>query len=254
MQRKLMNVCVNLFGILLVLAPSLVHSQQAPAVDAGSIVQRSLAAMGCAAIARDTTATLSGSLTLADGTVMPLTMYSQGDSRLRSELDTPKGRKVTIVNEGKGQMQQSNGRVITLAENNTSYQRPTHIPCLTNLDLPPGMAESVVIRSDQVAGDVLDVVEIAPANRPKNKQVSDRMKTMFWISRNSGYVVKMQYINAAEKDSNETQPVDIEYSDYRVVDGLAVPFHQITRAGDLVLNLSFESAQLNTAAADFSLR
>jgi hypothetical protein len=254
MQRKLMNFCVKLLGVLLVLVPSVLFSQQAPAVDGASIVQRSLAAMGCAAITKDTTAMLSGSLTLADGTVMPLTMYSQGDSRLRSELDTPKGRKVTIVNEGKGQMQQGGGRVIALAENNTSHQRPTHIPCLTNLDLPPGMAESVVIRSDQLAGDVLDVVEIAPANRPKNKQISDRMNTLFWISRNSGYVVKLQYINTAESDSNDTQPVVVEYFDYRVIDGVAIPFRQVTRAGDLVLDLRFNSVQLNTAAADFTLR
>jgi hypothetical protein len=122
------------------------------------------------------------------------------------------------------------------------------------LSLPQGKADSLVVKVEQIAGDILDVVEITPKDRPNLKQIADRMKTLFWISRNSGYVVKMQYINAAEKDSNETQPVDIEYSDYRVVDGLAVPFHQITRAGDLVLNLSFESAQLNTAAADFSLR
>jgi hypothetical protein len=116
MHRKLMNLCVKLLGILLVLVPPVVLSQQSPAVDGASIVQRSLAAMGCAAITKDTTAMLSGSLTLADGTVMPLTMYSQGDSRLRSELDTPKGRKVTIVNEGKGQMQQGSGRVSNLLQ------------------------------------------------------------------------------------------------------------------------------------------
>jgi hypothetical protein len=253
MQLKLMNLCVKLLGLLLALIPSVVFSQQAPAVDGASIVQRSLAAMGCAAIARDTTAMLSGSLTLADGTVMPLTMYSQGDNRLRSELDTPKGRKVTIVNEGKGQMQQSDGRVIALAENNTSHQRPTHIPCLTNLDLPPGTAERVVIRSDQVAGDVLDAVEIAPANRPKSKQISDRMKTLFWISRNSGYVVKLQYINSNEHNASDTEPVIVEYSDYRVIDGVAIPFRQVTRAGDLVLDLRFNSVQLNTSAADFTL-
>ncbi len=254
MQRKLMNVCVKLLGVLLVLVPPLVFSQQAPAVDGTSIVQRSFAAMGCAAIARDTTATLRGSLTLADGTVMPLTMFSQGDNRLRSELDSPKGHKVTIVNDGKGQMQRGDGRTVALAEHNTFHQKPTHIPCLTNLSLPQGKADSLVINVEQAAGDILDVVEVTPRDRPKHKQAADRMKTLLWISRNTGYVAKLQYINGAENDPNDAQPVVVEYSDYRVIDGVAIPSRQVTRSGNLVLDVHFDSIELNTAAADFNLR
>lgn len=254
MKRNLMKSCVTLLGVLLPLAPTRVSSQQAPLADGTGIVQRSFVAMGCAAITKDTTAALTGSLTLSDGTVMPLTIFSQGSNRLRSELDTPKGHKVTIVNDGKGQMQHGDGRVVALAEHNTSHQKPTHIPCLTNLSLRPGKAESVVVRVDQVAGDLLDVIEIAPANRPKDKQSSDRLKTLLWISRSSGYVVKMQYINGDEHDANDAQPVVVEYSDYRVTDGVAIPFRQVTRAGDLVLDVRFNSVQLNAASADFNLR
>jgi hypothetical protein len=55
-------------------------------------------------------------------------------------------------------------------------------------------------------------------------------------------------------NSNDTQTVEIDYSDYRVIDGLAVPFHQITRSGEFALDLRLDSVQLNTAAADFSVR
>jgi len=84
--------------------------------------------------------------------------------------------------------------------------------------------------------------------------MADRLKTTYWISRNNGFVVKLQYVNTAESDASDTQTVDVEYSDYRPVDGVAIPFHQVTRAGNVVLALQFDSVQLNTAAADFNLR
>jgi len=136
MKHKVLAMFIKMCAIGLLLTAVLSAALQSPGVDATPIVQRSLLAMGCADLGPDTTATARGALTLPDGTAMPLAMFSQGNNRLRSELDTPKGRKVTIVNSGKGQMQHSDGRTEALAENNTSHQRPTHIPCLTNLVLP----------------------------------------------------------------------------------------------------------------------
>lgn len=254
MMHKLKVAVVKICGFGLAFMPTFTHTLQSQQVDATPIVQRSIAAMGCAALGPDTTATAKGALTLADGTAMPLTIYSQGNNRLRSELDSPKGHKITIVNNGKGQMQHSDGRTEALAENNTSHQRPTHIPCLSNLVLPPGRSDAIAVRVDQVPGDILDVVEITPVNRPHNKQAAERMKTTFWISRSNGFVLRMQYFNTSERDGNDTEIVDVEYSDYRPIDGVAIPFHQITRAGHLVLALQFDSVQLNSAAADFNLR
>jgi hypothetical protein len=48
--------------------------------------------------------------------------------------------------------------------------------------------------------------------------------------------------------------VEIDYMDYRIVNGMAVPFHQVTHAGALALDLQLDSVQLNTPAADFNLR
>jgi hypothetical protein len=181
----------------------------APVIDAMAILQRSSAAMGCSAIGPDTTIAVRGTLRLGDGTtVMPVSIQSQGNHRWRSELDTPKERKVTIVNHGQGQIQHADGRVNALAEHNTSHQRPMLIPCVTNIVLPAGVIEATYLRAETIGTDTLDVVELLPTKRPSLKKVADLIKTTVWISRGTGYLMKLQYVNGAEQDSNDVQAVD----------------------------------------------
>jgi hypothetical protein len=248
------------FGTLIFLAIFLVTGNgvapaQAPGADATVLLQRAKVAMGCNTITPTTTVTAQGTLKASSiAASMPIRMQTLGNDHLRSELDTPKEHKVTVVNSGRGQVQHADGRLTPLAENNTSHQRPMHIPCLTNLALPPAAVRPNYLRAETVGTDTFDVIEVLLVGRPSLKRAADLMRNVVWISRSTGLLVKLQYVNAAENDSNDTQTVEIDYADYRSVGGLAVPFHQTTRAGTLVLDLQFDSAQLNTAAADFNLR
>ncbi len=164
--------------------------------------------MGCSVLTPTTTISVAGTLHLADSvTVMPVTIQSQGERSWRSELATAKERKVTIVNNGKGQIQHADGRVQNLAENNTSHQPPMHIPCLAGLAAPPGRLTATYLRTETIAGDSLDVVKLMPSFQGP-KQFADRLKLTLWISRSTGYLIKLQYLNSAEQDSNDTQTVD----------------------------------------------
>lgn len=223
--------------------------------DASDIVRRANIAMGCGVIQRDTAISIQGTLRPSSlATAMHVKIDSQGNNRLRSELDTPKERKTTVINEGHGQIHHGDGSITPLAEHNTSHQRPMHIPCLTNIALPPGQIDAVFVRSETTGSETLDVVDLELKARPREKHAASRMKNTVWISRSTGYVVKLEYVNAAEQDANDTQLVDVEYTNYQVADGLAVPFHQITRAGKLTLDLQIDSIQLNAQAANFNLR
>jgi hypothetical protein len=228
---------------------------QTPDSDASNIIRRSSLAMGCNTVGRDTPISAEGTLTVSSlAAPMRVKIDTQGNDRMRSELDTVKEKKVTIINAGRGQIHHGDGGITALAEHNSSHQKPMHIPCLTNLALPPGQVDATFLRTEAIGADTFDVVDLELTNRPKEKQAADRMKTTVWISRATGYLTKLQYVNAAEQDSNDTQLVQVEYTDYRVIDGLAVPFHQVTHAGKAILDLQFDSVQLNTAAADFNLR
>lgn len=223
--------------------------------DGIGIIRRASTAMGCALAGPDTSISIQGTLSASSlAGPMHVRIDTQGNDRLRSELDTPKERKTTIINVGRGQIQHGDGRVTALAEHNASHQRPMHIPCLTNIALPPGQVDVVFVRAETDGSDTLDVVDLELKARPKEKFAAARMKTTVWISRSTGYLMKLQYVNAAEQDASDTQLVEIEYANYRVIDGLAVPFHQITHSGQLTLDLQINSAQLNAQAADFNLR
>ena len=249
------NVLLRAALVFLFLSSLQLQAQQAPSIDATAVLRRASQSMGCSVLTPVTTISVAGSVHLADGvTVMPVMIQSQGDRSWRSELVTAKERKVTVVNNGKGQIQHADGRVQNLTENNTSHQPPMHIPCLTGLAAPPGRLTATYLRTETTAADSLDVVKLMP-NFQGPKQFAGRLKLTLWISRSTGYLVKLQYVNSAEQDSEDTQTVEIDYSDYRVIDGLAVPFTQVTQSdGKLVFDLRLDSVQLNTPAADFSLR
>jgi outer membrane lipoprotein-sorting protein len=253
LRRSLVSVLSLL--VALAHAPARIPAQTSPAVDGTAFVARANAAMGCSLVGKDTTIMVTGSVKAGSlPNRMRVIIQSQGNTRWRSELDTPKEHKVTVINEGKGQMQHADGRVTPLAQYNTFHQRPMHIPCLTNIALLADALVATYLRTETTSSDLLDVIELLPTNRPTVMQLADRMKTTVWISRSTGYLAKMQYMNASETDFNDTQTVEISYSDYRVVDGLAVPFHQVNRDGEFTLDLLIDSVQLNGPAADFSLR
>lgn len=243
------------FAGLLVIVVSLllpIYSQTVAQNQGKDMLQHSFAAMGCGNLGTETPIRVTGNLNLSDGAAIPLTIESQGDDRLRSELDTPKGHKTTVINAGRGEIRHSNGKVQKLAGHNTSHQRPMHIPCLVVLRHPSGRLDATFVRSD--AGDVADVVEILPSNHSNHKIVVAQLKETLWISRTNGYVTKLQYTNMSERDPNDTHIVTIEYSDYRVIDGVAIPFQQVTRSGDIAFTLQLTSVQINAPAANFTLQ
>lgn len=228
----------------------------APAQDARAIIQSSYRAMGCSIVGSNTSITATGTLKSdASGAQMRVTIYSQGFDRLRSELDTPREHKVTIVNGGKGQIQHQDGHITPLAGHNTSHQRPSYIPCLSRLNSRFEQISGSYLRSESSGSETLDVIEVSPASIAMPKELLDHAKTTFWISRTTGYVARMRYINSTEQDSKDTEEVDVDYMDYRTVDGLAVPFKQQTLSrGQVVLELTLDSVHLNVAPAEFTLR
>jgi hypothetical protein len=163
-----------LFSLIYVLSIALsAHSQPSP--DARAILQHASISMGCSAINSTTNIAVSGTLHASSVSApMALTIFSQGNSRWRSELDTPKERKVTIVNDGNGQAQHADGRVQKLAENNTYHQRPMHIPCLTNISLPIGLLQTTYVRTEAAGADLLDVLEVLPSAHPQLRAGSGR--------------------------------------------------------------------------------
>jgi outer membrane lipoprotein-sorting protein len=249
-------ICVFALVVML-LSVGLSQVRQPGVMDSRNIIQRAYAGMGCLDIGNDTTIFVTGSLKLADSQTagMPITIQSKGSRRWRSEIVTQKGRRVLVVNNGIGQIQHENGKLIGLSAHNTSHQQPTHLPCLTNLASASSEIASKYLRTESLSGDSLDVIELAPKTKRDGVLFANRTKTTLWISRNTGYLMKLEYTNTAENNPSSTELVDVNYADYRVINGIAVPFKQQTfNEGTLSIELDIDSVQFGTSPADFTLR
>ena len=81
--------------------------------------------------------------------------------------------------------------------------------------------------------------------------VREMTKTKFIIDPDSSMVSSMKYPNAAENDPGFIQQMEVLYSDYRNVNGVAVPFKQVTNAdGALQSEITIESVSFGVGLLD----
>jgi hypothetical protein len=101
-------------------------------------------------------------------------------------------------------------------------------------------------RRNQIA---LSVIPTSDPDQAKHFRAQTR--TTFEIDSASGLVTRIAHPLAAENDPGVVQQTEIEYSDYRVVDGVAVPFRQKSYAdGKLESELVLDSVNLNVQLND----
>lgn len=258
------------FSLVLVylLTASLTFAQSSTAPDAPkdpqalSIALRSLAVMGSGNLAPNQCAQATGTLTLHgnDDIVFPVVLKSLGTQLLRMELTTNKGLRLFIANTGHGIILQPDGTVRELVDDNMIVQRVNHVPALSLLAevTQTGVAVEYVGNS-QVDGSTVDIVAISLYS---GSSVSDaqalqaRTREQYYIDSKTGLVNRIDRVNYAENNPNQTQNLETHFSDYRQVSGVMVPFQQSTLADgkpylDLVLTLV--AFDCTFQAADFSL-
>jgi hypothetical protein len=241
--------------------------------QAVGIAQRSVAAMGGAnaglsalgsgPAGSDSIAT--GTLTLygnnvKDNTnVIPIVLKTKGTDRVRLELQRPSGTTVRILNHGEAVMQRPDGSTRRLLMNNTYGERVSHIPAFSLLAENAAQTVEVAQMSDRVVGaqrrNVIALSVVPTTDPDQAKHFRAQTRTTFEIDSASGLVTRIGHPLAAENDPNVVQQTEIEYSDYRTVDGVAVPFRQKNYAdgkleSELVLDSVSLKVQLNDSEFD----
>ena len=268
---KRLLVAISLLFVVCVFTleqtPKALASIQAPAIStpkksvAGvALITRSLAAMlGSSPPPADSQAT--GTITFG-GKSMRVLYKSHGAGQLRVEVDKTAGKSTLIVNEGQGQVKQPDGRVRNLLHNNTYGQRVEHIPALSLLaEYANSELEVEDPAEDDLNGSRVDVVTLsmAPASITSAKQAADYRKvsrTKFFLDKTSGYVLAIEYPNFAENAPGSASVMRTVYSDYRKVNGIAVPFQQTTfMDGQLFSSLALDAVSFDVTwlATEFEL-
>jgi hypothetical protein len=204
----------------------------------------------------------TGSISILGAAPQAITLKTRGTSQTRIELATGKGTITTILNADSGQRTSADSKVRRLREENTLGQRVTHIPALSliaeaadaamEIGAPDSSkdsfaggaalsaANSFVLSSAKGPGNALDAANRTAATR-----------ATFTLDPVTGLVTKLHYRQVAENDSNYTFDVDVEYSDYRIIGGLVIPFKQRSYVnGKLESELLLSSAAIITSLTD----
>lgn len=233
-----------------------------------AIAQRSVAAMGGptalsaagdGVLAPDSIAT--GTLTLYGNNVkdkanvIPIVLKTKGTGRVRLELQWPSGITIRILNSGEAVMQRPDGTMRRLLMNNTYSERVSHIPAFSLLAENAAQTVELEQISDKLVGaerrNVIALSVVPTADPDQAKLFREQTRTTFEIDSTSGLVIRIGHPLAAEKNSNVLQQTEIEYSDYRTVEGVAVPFRQKSYAdGKLESELVLDSMSFKVQLAD----
>lgn len=249
------------FAVMFVLIPCAAISQVSiDQTDSKTAVRQIVQAMGISPTEVGTVTSVAvGKMTLVGE--QPLTgsikYETSGSDKIRSEFQAPDGLVVRIVNSGEGTIQRPNKPTRRLSRNNTVFGGITHIPVLSRLaDASIGNAD--ITSLSQVSTILIGRVALA-ASKAKASDVS-RLQALtqqeFEIDPITGTISKLRYTSYGDDDDVSKTKVEIVYSDYRVVQGIAVPFHQQTYLdGVLRAELVLDSVQFNgpISETDFAL-
>lgn len=224
-----------------------------------SIAQKALAAMGGAqAILNYQDSQATGRYTLyadRNPVTFSITIRCKGTQKTRVEIQKPNGATVRIVNQGQGVIERPIGTVVHLLMNNTSAERINHIPLFSILgEYQNGNISLQYQGTAQVSSRTAMVVALSlvPSTDPAQAPAYASMtQTLFYTDQITGLVDKIQFVNHAENDPNSTEKVEIYFTDWRIVNGISVPYRQTTYTdGNLGSDLVLESVEFNLGLLD----
>jgi hypothetical protein len=238
---------------------SLLAQGNAPYKDpaALAVAQRSLSALGSNRIPAGQTFAVEGNITLVGQTkqTFSVVIKSRGASQMRTEITTPKGLRVFVVNNGHGFIRQPDGEIKWLADENMQTQRITHIPALSILSeylSPKSKVDFVGTSSvDGISADVISLGVYSGSDAKAAEEQARKTRVLIYLDKITGLVLRLQQLNYGEDVRSDTQQFETRYSDYRSVNGVMIPFHQQTLAdGRLLQEFVIDSATFGTPVTD----
>jgi hypothetical protein len=261
--ETIMRAARYVLVVLCLVSSRNVNSQQTATLQkdpqALAVVQKSLLAMsGTTSLNSILDSQADGTLTFyaPDGPVpMPIMYKTKGTHQIRVELQQSAGTVVRIVNNGQGILQKPDGSIVNLLMNNTLGERVTHIPVLSLLaeNLDPAVkvqSKGSSTVNSSVTNDV-GLSYVPNLASPDASAFEKMTQHIFHLDQSTGLVLKVDYQNCAENDTNACQKVETVFSDYRSVQGVLVPFVQTTSIdGEPYSQVVLKSVSFNVGLSD----
>ena len=229
--------------------------------QAVKLMTQMIIATGWSTASLPSDAVLSGTITHYEPTetTLSLKMETTGPSQLRLEINDGNSPKTTIVNSGEGAVIRPNS-THSLPTHSALAMRPIHLPFFSGLSAWSDPAISVAYKNvETVNGQQAYRISLTRPNI-----TADAMGTLLaraswmdvWISQQSMLPVQISYEQIGTANPNARFVEVAQFSDFRNVGGLLVPFHQEIYLGSRHLfSLQVSTVQFNVgvSATDFAL-
>jgi hypothetical protein len=237
-RSRCFSLLVVSLSVLSVSASAQQQTQQTttPTRDpqAVSLLSNALTAMGGQGVAAIQDTVIKGTVTLpggADPTIGNVTITTKGTSMVRTDAEGGGKNSSVIFNNGR-EMRQLDKGWQTAPSANANHKRFEHLPAL--------MLAYEVVRNELSAEYVgEESIEGRSVQHVRLKRVSNRGDALdetltrnsqidAYVDTQTHLITKISYLLLSEIDWRRGFPMEIYFDDYRVVNGVVVPFHQRT--------------------------
>jgi hypothetical protein len=250
----------RLISFLLVAASA--FSQQAtvsvtkdPAAIA--VAQQTILAMGGTALSGYQDSTANGTMTFYSdtGTVnVPVILKSKGTTELRQELQRGQSTDIYVSNGATACMNSAKIGQIAMFSIDLNSQRIDHVPALSLLsEYANGNMNLQYAGTDTVNGSQANVIALSFSipGLPSGYDSLQLTQHLFFVDSATGMVAKIQSVRNGNGPSEMTAKIEMYFSNYQNVNGIAVPFKRSQYVdGRLVSDLALTSIAFNTGLID----
>lgn len=252
------------FLCLSLLFPSAAHqtsppATQSPQVDPQALIilSKMLATTGWAAVSLPADALATGTVTLNHGETQDtvgVTLKVKGYSEARTELQDPVSPATTIINGEQASFSNSGGtRAIPVHSALSTPPAAMLLFCKLLNTSDPNLAIGF-IGTETISGQSASRIQIDRIPFPDEPFAELRRRAdhlTIWISTTTFVPLQIQYPRISTGNSTALFPSTWVYSDYRKVNGIAVPFHQDEYAGNqLIHSLQLNTVRFNAGLSD----
>jgi outer membrane lipoprotein-sorting protein len=183
-----------------------------------------------------------------------LTIKAKGPRLYRADVLDPNGPISTILNGDAASVVSSAG---TRSEpfHSALAMRPAVFPFFAGLLAFSDPTIVVQYGGTETIADQqcyrVDLSRPSGSSDPLEELRSKAGSLTIWISAKSFLPFQIEYIRISSDNPSASRPVIRQYSDYRVVNGFAIPFHQEQRASDQLQQiLQLDSVVFNSGISD----
>ncbi|PYU20279.1 MAG: hypothetical protein DMG32_22720 [Acidobacteria bacterium] len=185
---------------------------------------------------------------------LPFTLKAKGCREFRVDVQETTGPRSTVVNGSSGNVTRPDGPH-PLPPRSASSMQPVPLPFFCVLAVLQKASSSVIYAgTETVAGQFSHRIEMSTEAITADSLTDARRRGAvftLWVSTLNGIPTQVATTLLASENPTAALTLTSALSDYRAVNGLAVPFHQEVRgSGNLLYSVAVDSVNFSVSLSD----